>query len=257
MSKQFPPVALPHTEARRLTASLTGYEYLVYIALPAGYADTSQKYPAVYALDPHLIFGMTTEIIRLLEQGREMEPHILVGIGFLGSDRDIESYQVRDYVPTATANDTGSGGAENFLRFIREDLLPFINAEYRIEPENNGFLGHSLGGLFGFYTLFHQPDTFLRYIISSPWLDPDDLQVFSFETEYAATHSDLPAQVFLGAGSQEAGFVVSHIQKLQKTLEIRNYPNLRLQVNLFEGETHLSVVPHTIARGLKVLQDQA
>ena len=255
MSTQHPQVTIPNTEMRRLASSLTGYEYNIYVALPAGYGDTDRTYPTIYGMDPHLTFGMSTEITRLLAFGEQLLQLIYIGIGFSGSDKDMESYQVRDYVLKGQADNPELGGAENFLRFIREDLIPFIASEYRVDPDDRCFLGYSLAGLFGLYALLHHPDTFLRYIISSPWMDPVDLQIFSFETEYATSHSDLPAQVFIGTGSLEPEFVVNNILKLEKAFENRNYPNLRLQTHIFEGETHLSVVPYNLSRGLKVVYE--
>src|SRR5512134_843789 len=116
MAEQFPQVTIPETEVRRLASSLTGYEYQLSIALPAGYADTDKTYPALYVMDPHLTFGMATELTRLLAFGQALPPLICIGIGFSGPERDIESYQVRDYVPQAQVDDPRSGGAENFLR---------------------------------------------------------------------------------------------------------------------------------------------
>lgn len=255
MSTQHPQVTIPDTEVRRLASSLTGYEYHIHIALPAGYAHTDKTYPALYVLDSHLAFGMSTELTRLLAFGQELPQLICMGIGFSGPDRDIESYQVRDYVPRAEVDDPGSGDAENFLRFIREDLIPFLSSEYRVEPKDSCFSGYSLAGFFGLYPLFHHPDTFQRYIISSPWMDPEDIQVFSLETEYATTHSDLPAQVFIGAGSREPSFVVTNIQKLEKVIRSRNYPNLRLETHVFEGDSHLSIIPQSMSRGLKIVYE--
>ena len=207
-------------------------------------------------LDPHLTFGMSAEITRLLAFGEELPQLICIGIGFSGPERDIESYQARDYVPKAQIDEPGIGGAaEGFLRFIREDLIPFIGSEYRVDPKDRCFSGYSLVGLFGLYALFHHPDTFQRYIISSPWTDKDTQQVLKFETEYALNHSDLPVTVFMGAGALEPEFVVDNIRKLEKAFENRNYPNLRLQTHIFEGETHLSVVPNIISRGLKVVYE--
>lgn len=255
MTEQFPQVSIPNTEMRTLTSSLTGYEYQVYVALPDGYSGTDKRYPTLYVLDPHLIFGMSAEISRFLEHGEETPQRILVGIGFSGPAKDIESYQVRDYVPKPQTDDSASGGAETFLRFILEELIPFIRSEYRVDADDRCLAGYSLAGWFGLYTLFHHPDTFLRYIISSPWMDPDDLQIFSFETEYAATHSDLAAQVFIGAGSLEPQFVVNNLLKLEKTLRTRNYPNLRLEIGIFENQTHLSVVPFILSRGVKLVYE--
>lgn len=255
MSEKFPQVIIPDTEVRRLASSIASYEYHIYIALPTGYADSDQKYPTLYVLDPHLTFGMSSEITRLLAFGQELPQLICIGIGFSGPGKDIESYQARDYVPKAQIDDPALGGAENFLRFIGEDLIPFIGSEYRTDPKDNCFMGSSLAGLFGLYALFRQPDTFQRYIIGSPWTDKDTQQVLKFETEYALNHSDLPATVFIGAGSLEPKFVVDNIMKLEKVFENRGYPNLRLQAHIFEGETHLSVVPSNISRGLKAVYE--
>lgn len=255
MSTKHPQVIIPNTEMRTLASSLTGYEYKIFVSLPAGYADTNKTYPTFYGLDPHLTFGMSTEVARLLAFGEELPQLILIGIGFSGPDKDMESYQVRNYVPTGRLEEPGSGGAEDFLRFLREDLIPFIGSEYRVDPEDRCFEGSSLGGIFGLYALLRHPDTFQRYIIGSPWVDEDDPQVLKLETEYAATHSDLPATVFIGAGSLEPEFVVNNILKLEKAFQNRNYPNLRLHTHIFEGETHLSVVPNLISRGLKVVYE--
>jgi predicted alpha/beta superfamily hydrolase len=255
MSTQHPQVTIPNTEMRRLASSITGYEYNLYVALPAGYADTDITYPTLYGLDPHLTFGITTEITRLLAFGEELPQLIYIGIGFSGLDKDIESYQMKNYVPTGHLDEPGSGGAEDFLRFIREDLIPFVGSEYRADPVDRCFEGSSLGGIFGLYALLRHPDTFQRYIIGSPWMDGDDPQIIKFETEYATNHSDLPATVFIGAGSLEPSFVVNNILKLEKSLENRSYPNLRLETQIFESETHLSVAPSSISRGLKIVYE--
>lgn len=251
MSTRYPQVTIPDTEVRRLKSSLSGEEYNILVALPAGYAASGKTYPTLYALDPHLTFGMCSEIARLLAFGEELPQLIQVGIGFSGSDKDIESYQMKKYLPTGHLDEPGSGGAEDFLRFICEDLIPFIGSEYRADPVDRCFMGSSLGGIFGLYSLFRRPDTFQRYIIGSPWMEGDDPQTLRFEIEYATDHSDLPAQVFIGVGSLEPDFVVNNLLKLEKAFQNRNYPNLNLHIQVFEGETHLSVVPYNIGQGLR------
>jgi len=255
LSTQYQTVTIPDTEVRALKSSLTGDEYKILVALPVGYADSSKRYPTLYALDPHLTFGMSSVITRLLAFGQELPELIHIGIGFSGPDKDTESYQMKNYVPTGHLGEPGSGGAENFLRFIREDLIPFVASEYRVDPKDRCFEGSSLGGIFGLYALLRHPDTFQRYIIGSPWMEGDDPQALRFETEYATEHSDLPAQVFIGAGALEPEFVVNNILKLEKAFENRHYPNLRLQTQIFEGQTHLSVVPYNISRGLKLVYE--
>ncbi len=253
MSTQYPQVTIPDTEVRRLKSSLSGDEYKILVALPVGYADSDIRYPTFYGLDPHLTFAMSSEITRLLAFGEELPQLIHIGIGFSGPDKDIESDQMKNYVPTGHLDEPGSGGAEDFLRFVREDLFPFIGSEYRVDPEDRCFEGSSLGGLFGLYALLRHPDTFQRYIIGSPWMEGDDPTALKFETEYATNHSDLPASVFIGAGSLEPEFIVKNMLKLEKAFQNRNYPNLNLHTHIFKGETHLSVVPCNISMGLKVV----
>jgi predicted alpha/beta superfamily hydrolase len=82
---------------------------------------------------------------------------------------------MRKYIPTGHLGEPGSGGAEDFLRFVREDLIPFMVSEYRADPADRCFMGSSLGGIFGLYSLFRHSDTFQRYIIGSPWMEGEDL----------------------------------------------------------------------------------
>jgi predicted alpha/beta superfamily hydrolase len=71
MSTRYPQVSIPDTEVRRLKSSLTGDEYNILVALPVGYTDSGKIYPTLYGLDPHLTFGLISEITRLLAFGEE------------------------------------------------------------------------------------------------------------------------------------------------------------------------------------------
>jgi hypothetical protein len=85
----------------------------------------------------------------------------------------------------------------------RDELMPFINANYPTDPADRAYLGHSRGGLFGLYTLFTKPDTFTRYIIGSPTIWEDDEGVLKLATDYVKTHDGLSATVFIGVGALE------------------------------------------------------
>lgn len=253
MSAQYPQVTIPDTEMRTLSSSHIDQEYRIFVAFPAGYADSDQTYPTLYTLDADLGFGMTTQIIRLLEFGQELPQLVVIGIGYPVYWMETQPYRLRDYVPTGWREDPRSGGAEDFLRFIREDLVSFVGSEYRVDPEDRCLVGASLGGLFGLYVLLSHPDAFNRYIIGSPWIVQDDPEVFRYESSYAANHSDLSAKVSMGAGSLEPESVVTNTRKLDKALQDRGYDSLRLKTHIFEGETHLSVAPYNLSRGLKIV----
>ena len=82
-----------------------------------------------------------------------------------------------------------------------------------------------------------------------------DRLLLELEAQLAAKAADLAANVFLAAGSLEEahdprqGFV-SNLYALEARLRERAYPNLNLDLRIFEGETHMSVYPGAVTRGL-------
>jgi predicted alpha/beta superfamily hydrolase len=273
------PVILPNAESRHLRSAIVGDTYRLDIALPGGYARSARAYPVVYLTDGDVagLFPLVRCIAEGLSAGWMIPKLILVGIGYeAGKAERRGHYRERDFLPTdASARDPSRrqattrigvprGQAAAFLRFIRQELKPFIDAHYRTLPDDSTYMGTSYGGLFGLYTLFHQPNTFQRYILGSPAIHHDDRVILAHEGAYAAQHTDLPARVFLGVGGREElddpliepGFqFVTNLQRLAGTLQGRNYPGLRLTSHVFEDETHVSVVPALYSRGPREVFD--
>lgn len=220
------------------------------MAFPSGYADSDETYPVVYVLDANSFFGTVTETIRVLRIGKEFPKVLIVGVGY-AEDGYIKG-RFRDYSPTPKDDFPGSGGAEAFLRFVCEELIPFVDSNYRTDLEDRCLLSDSLSGLFALYALFHRPDPFTRCIIGSPGMGWDEAAVLAHESAFAANNTDLPVTVFLSVGSLEKGLVRS-VQSLAEVLQGREYANLRLITHTFENETHWSVAPATISRGLRMV----
>jgi predicted alpha/beta superfamily hydrolase len=136
MSAPYPQVIIPDTETRTLASSFIDQEYKILVGLPAGYADSDKTYPVLFTTDADLIFGTITQLSRLLAIGQEMPPLVIIGIGYPVYWTETQPYRVRDYVPPGWLETPHSGGAGNFLRFIREDLVPWVDSEYRIDSED-------------------------------------------------------------------------------------------------------------------------
>ena len=278
-TQQTQQVTIPNTEVSVLSSDIIGDKFKLSIALPQNYTETTTRYPAVYLLDANLFFGMVTETARLLQFGQEIPECIIVGLGY-PDDAQHLGLRCRDYTPTRDDEGNrawlekvsqgrkipieyrGSGGAEQFLAFLRQELTPYIYDRYRIDPDESVLAGDSLGGLFALYTLFHQPKAFKRYIIGSPSIYCGDAISFDYEAAYAAEHDDLPATVFLSGGALEAIFepafaaMLSNVARLTELLTSRKYPGLKFISHIFDNETHLSVIPATMSRGLRtVFQD--
>ena len=272
-AQTYPEAVIPETHLRLLRSSFGRQaEYQISVALPHGYADAERSYPVLYILDANGQFGTVTEAVRALALIEQSIPQmIVVGIGYpVGvywnaiPQRSIDLSPTKDAAWEAenAATNTrfpralGSGGAPDFLRFISDELMPFIEHEYRTVPSDRGLYGFSRGGLFALYAMFHRPTLFQRYIAGSPSLWWDDGVTFRYEETFAREYSSLPARLFLSVGTDEPHErMVQPLRRFVDILEQRTYEGLTWSVHYFEGETHDSAVPGTISRGLKAVYD--
>src|SRR5262249_28847537 len=95
------------------------------------------------------------------------------------------------------------GGARQFLDFLVDEVRPALAAEYRMRSDDQALEGASAGGWFVMYALFTRPGAFAKYIAGAPSLYYNQDLIWEIEEQFAATHDDLPAQLFFGIGDQE------------------------------------------------------
>ena len=242
-------VTLPGTEIRSLTSSHTGEQYDIYIQ-PVADTTSGQRYPAVYLLDAHWDFPMVTGIHGGLRADQFVPNGFLVGITYSGNP-NYGALRAKDMTPTSLEGVDGSGRAPEFLAFIKEELIPFIESEYPIDPTDRTLMGSSYGGLFTLFALFHEPGLFHQYVAPSSSLWWDDGVLFQYEEALAQQQSDLPVKLFMTAGEFEGDGMIVPMQKLEKALASREYPNLQMEAMVVPGARHSSVKPESFMRGLR------
>ena len=255
------PVTLHRAEVIKIKSSSNGVTYPINVALPGSYFVSGKAYPVVYMLDAYSSFGMVTEMARLLASSRELPEIILVGISSEGGSKEFVFNRSRDYTPTQIRTEKlpqelrsaipVSGGAEKFLKFIKEELIPFVETKYRTAPGDRTLAGHSLGGLFVFYSLFAQPELFKRYVAISPALVWDDEWVLKNEEVFFADHKSINAALYTSVGSKEEQSFISSWKKLTAEIQRRNYSLLKLKTETAADETHYTIMPQIITHGLK------
>lgn len=241
-----------------LHSAIVGDDYVISVALPAGYAASHSNYPVLYVTDANSNFAAAVRTAGRLMQRKELPPTIVVGIGYR-TDSLARILRLRDMTPDhdPAIRRSHAGRSSVFLRFIREELMPYIQKNYRASP-NAVYAGMAIGGVFGLYVLFHAPETFKSYLIASPSVWYDSSVIFKYTQEYTQTHHDLKAGVYLSAGAREeteAGFtrMETNVKKLAALLDNKHYPGLRMQTQVLEGETHFSVFPTALSNGLRFL----
>jgi hypothetical protein len=261
-------IQTPKVERFRLASKAVGDSFEIRVLMPPTIPGETTRFPVVYMTDVHNGFIIDDDAMRLMMIS-DLPRFIAVGIGYAAAANILEGLllRARDLTHvTATAEVGGSfpianmvkpsvptGGAEKFLGFIRDELMPVIDARYPTDPKERGYWGDSLGGLFGTYVLFTRPDTFNRYIIGSPSLWWANEDVMKLGEKYLATHNDLAATVFLGVGGLEEGgsFKMStNVLRLERMLRAKNLPGLSLTTRIFPDESHTTVAPMNLIRGL-------
>jgi hypothetical protein len=141
--------------------SFEGKDYRLYIA--AAKEPAALRRPVLYMLDGNGQFPILLNQIKNVSAGTPL----IVGIGY-PIDRAYPKERTRDYVPAEYQGE--GGGAEDFYRFIIQDVKPFIESHYSVDTTRQTLCGHSHGGLFALYVAFEHPSAFQHYVAASPSL---------------------------------------------------------------------------------------
>jgi uncharacterized protein len=176
---------------------------------------------------------------------------IMVGITYSGDNPDYNALRAMDFTPVPRPDPKGSGDAPKFLKFLKTELVPFIELNYRADSSQRLLQGSSYAGLFTLYALFSDPSFFSGYIAASPAVPYADRQMFSQEAEYARIHKELPAKLYLAVGSAEQ--LTDPVKEFMQILSSRKYERLKLETRVIEGERHAGNKPETFNRGLRFL----
>ena len=149
-----------------------GRDFQVVVHPPAATAFLpGQKFPVIYALDSG--YGLAGQNGLLLGNTGAMAPAFVVDVGYPVGQGMHRNDDLTHTKVTQGPMSFGGGGAA-FEAFLVEDLRPFIEAQFPVDPKRSVLFGHSLGGLFAASVFADKPDAFAGYIIGSAsvWADP-------------------------------------------------------------------------------------
>lgn len=153
-------------------SQLLGDTRSVFIGFPQSNDIVNGRYPVLYVLDGGAHFQYTVAMTKFLSASGRIPGIFVVAIDNTDRGRDLTTpTSVQREIDTFPTN----GGAERFLRMLREELMPWVDANYRTNSYKI-LMGHSLGGLFTINTLITEPDAFDAYVAISPsvhWNEQD------------------------------------------------------------------------------------
>jgi predicted alpha/beta superfamily hydrolase len=255
-------LALPNTAVHLLHARANDVDYKLYVSTPADYETGATSYPVLYLLDADYSFPVARAIVEHMSDRARLQKLIVVGIAY-GGPPQYRLNRTRDYTPKFSPNggygaemQKHSGGGPKFLAFLREELIPWVDAHYRTRRDDRGLVGHSYGGLFTSWVLLTAPDLFNRYIIVSPSLWYDERVMFALEKKSRDSRgtSGRATRVYLSVGAREGNAqhdMVRDLQQFSKLLRARKNLNAAVKLEIPEDEHHDSVFPTALSRGIR------
>lgn len=130
------------------------------VHLPRGYEGSSITYPVLYHTYGDYIDHYYTEAVRtveLLADDARAPQIILVGIDNIDRYRDLRPLN----------NDGSPAGIENYVRFLSDEVFPFVEKIYRTAGYRI-VAGPQAGAVFCLYALMYHPDLFDAFILNNP-----------------------------------------------------------------------------------------
>lgn len=234
------PDPIPPHQSLSIDSIAVGEQRHINVYLPDGYAAGDLRYPVLYMPDggveedfPHI-----ANTVDALIAGGRLAPMLVVGIENTERRRDLTPSSTTKYdLQFAPPED----GASAFRAFIRDELMPQIDRDYRTDGRT-AIVGESLAGLFVVDTFLREPTLFDRYVAMDPSLWWDDHRL----VREASTRLDATSARVLWFASSRVKDIAPHTASLAEVLTARAPADLRWKYEPHPREHH-----HTIFRATK------
>jgi hypothetical protein len=172
--------------------------------------NEGKTYPVIYVLDGENHFKSVVAMVEYLSDANVIPPMIVVGI--------LHTNRMKDLTPTiedsvGDSKGKNSGGGENFISFIKNELFPDIESKYSTAPYRI-LIGHSVGGLTVINTLIHHKEFFNAYVSIDASLWWDKHKLLKESKPVLTTNNYAGKKLFLAiANRMEKGMDTSAVQK--------------------------------------------
>lgn len=249
-------------EKKEIDSKILNQKRAFWIYLPNEYKESpAKRFEVIYVLDAQArqFFDVVHSITQFLV-GQEFD-FIIVGIEspFIKEEKQSRN---TDFLPKATHDETIKhywgycGGADNFMKFVGDELIPFVDRNYHTLPERIA-IGHSNGGTFISYCLLEKPDLFNAYIAISPNYAYDDNQMIHRFEAFGSNKLTTKKFVFISHANERWKGWPEANKKVINTLENEKFnSHIHLVTKDFSAtENHGTTFPVGVFYGMKAFID--
>lgn len=225
-----------------LRSSILNEDRGYWISLPNSYNDKEssyKRYPLLIVLDGNVHFKAVSGMVNYMSADTYRSQTIpeMIVVAIQNVDRR------RDYTPdkVITVRKNNSGGGENFLSFLENELIPELDQKYRTEPYRI-LLGHSLGGLLATHTYMKEKTLFNSFIAIDPSFGTWDSETMDKKLD-ALTEQSFERFIYIATanwGKRNVRNRDRHV-RLYESLNSKCKGELPAKLEYFDKEDHNSV----------------
>lgn len=231
---------------RVLHSDVMDEDRLLFVHLPRDYEETRLSYPVLYLfyVDIHNYYLDAVSIAEKLGVTGEIPPVIIVGVA--------NTNRYRDLLPVKTRGREDSGGADTFLRFIEEELIPYVDKNYR--TKNFRILaGPQAAAVFGLYTLITKPGLFNAFLMENPFMNPENAAFLFPEVEsFFKNTKSLKSFLYIKCEKDERPQDLEYAENFSRLLGSHTPKDFRFRVEIREPSGYF-ITPLPFREGLRML----
>jgi predicted alpha/beta superfamily hydrolase len=210
-------------------SSYTGVTYSVTVYTPPGYDTARDAKPIIYALDRELEYTQVQNAVI----GYQIDA-IIVSISNISGDRRFIDFELP--------------GAEAYFKFLTLEVIPLVEAQYRVDRTRRTLMGYSLSGLMATLAiLMEQPSSryFSGAVVTDASFQFHTDQTLALEQRMFDTSKDLPVSIYMCYTSPFAPY-----SQMPERLATHGYRGLRISHSYY-SVSHAAVLVPCVENGLK------
>lgn len=209
---------------------------IISVALPEHYHRTDKSYPVLYVLDGEYVFSYAIGTMDFISNPFGSLPEAIV-VSIPNTDRNRDMF----------VNLSPDGDFLHFIDFLTQEVLPYVNRNYRTNGLDLLYGWSSASGIC-IYLFSANPEVFDGYITSGTGIGP---------RSEAFMRSKIPGNnyknTYFYASTESEGPRVDALLRLEELLKDLNPPGVRWKVETPETPSHVEMLSKGIYDGLNFI----
>ena len=215
------------------------------VYLPASYQENETRlYPLAIVLDAGYLFDLYVGNSVLFAQKEKAPEQIVIGISQGGDRRYVDcGYDKTSSYP--------SGKSEAFYKFVRGELLNYLNGRYRVSPFKT-IVGNTLTANFTNYFFIEDEPGFDAFININPYLAPHMAGILGASVDEVKSFN---YYYYMSSGESISESKQTQIELVNETLSAKSNPKFNYKYDVIKGGSFTASIGQSVPNALSFIFD--